>query len=142
MTSLAARPDHAPDDSPGRGSASALWLAGLAALLASSCCVLPLVFVLVGISGAWIGHLTRLEPYSLWLDGLAVSALCLAAWRIYRPRLPALAARGTPVPAACTAPDVAQPCATARPALRAWFWVIVVLTLLPIVVSLSAPLFY
>ena len=33
------------------------------ALAASACCILPLVFVTVGISGAWIGNLTALAPY-------------------------------------------------------------------------------
>jgi mercuric ion transport protein len=35
----------------------------LGALAASSCCVLPLVFVSLGVSGAWIGNLTALAPY-------------------------------------------------------------------------------
>ena len=60
-----------PNPQPARRTArrSALTLAGIAALLASACCVLPLVFVLVGVSGAWIGQLQRLEPYSPWLAG-------------------------------------------------------------------------
>ena len=117
-----------PAEAPAPRSASALWLAGLAALLASSCCVLPLVFVLVGVSGAWIAQLTLLQPYSLWLEALAVAALAIAGWRIYRPRL-----RSEPGAVSCPA---------TRPAARAWFWIIAVLTLLPIVVSLLAPLFY
>ena len=143
MTSLATtRPDIVPADPPGGHGASALWLAGLAALLASSCCVLPLVFVLVGVSGAWIGYLTRLEPYSIWLDGLALAALGLAAWRIYRPRVPEPARGLAAEAAACAAADAPTPCASARPALRAGFWFVVALTLLPIVVPLLAPLFY
>lgn len=117
---------------PGARSGVALGLAALAGMLASACCVLPLVFVLVGISGAWIGQLARFEPYSLWLEGLALAALALAAWRIYRPEATA--------PAAC-APENA-PCAPARQRLRAWFWAIAVLTGVPIVVPLVAPLFY
>ena len=35
----------------------------LAALAASSSCSLPLVLFDLGISGAWIGNLTRLAPY-------------------------------------------------------------------------------
>lgn len=35
----------------------------VSAIAASSCCVLPLLFVSVGISGAWIGSLTALAPY-------------------------------------------------------------------------------
>ena len=33
------------------------------AIAASSCCVLLLLFDSVGISGAWIGTLTKLAPY-------------------------------------------------------------------------------
>ena len=39
-----------------------LVLGGLAAVLASSCCLGPLVLVLLDVSGAWISNLTRLEP--------------------------------------------------------------------------------
>jgi mercuric ion transport protein len=35
----------------------------LAALAASSCCIVPLVLFGLGVSGAWIGNLTRLAPY-------------------------------------------------------------------------------
>lgn len=44
----------------GRG---ALFAGGLAAILASTCCLGPLVLVALGFSGAWIGNLTVLEPY-------------------------------------------------------------------------------
>ena len=55
----------------------------LGAIAASSCCVLPLVFVSVGISGAWIGTLTKLAPYQPIF--LAVAAGCITAgfWSIY-----------------------------------------------------------
>ena len=35
----------------------------LGAVLASACCIVPLVLATLGISGAWIGNLTALEPY-------------------------------------------------------------------------------
>ena len=35
----------------------------LAALATSSCCLLPFLFVTVGVSGAWIGNLTALAPF-------------------------------------------------------------------------------
>ena len=40
-----------------------LWASALAAVIGSLCCVAPLVFLSVGISGAWISQLTALEPY-------------------------------------------------------------------------------
>ncbi|MBI4487071.1 MAG: hypothetical protein HY655_13765, partial [Acidobacteria bacterium] len=42
----------------GRG---ALYVGGLAAILASTCCLGPLVLLMLGFSGAWIGNLTALE---------------------------------------------------------------------------------
>ncbi len=44
----------------GRG---ALFTGGLAAILASACCLGPLVLIALGFSGAWIGNLAVLEPY-------------------------------------------------------------------------------
>jgi mercuric ion transport protein len=35
----------------------------LCALAASACCIVPLVLLTLGISGAWIGNLTALAPY-------------------------------------------------------------------------------
>ncbi len=49
-----------PASNSGRGS---LLAGGVAALLASACCLGPLVLVVLGFSGAWIGNLTALEPY-------------------------------------------------------------------------------
>jgi len=113
-------------------SGPALTLAGAAALLASSCCVLPLVLAIVGVSGAWIGSLRRLEPYSSWLLALAVASLALAAWRIYRP-LP------TAGPACDGADDA---CSRSNAVQRRWFWLVALLTLIPLLVPLAAPLFY
>ena len=35
----------------------------LAGIGASACCVGPLLLLSLGVGGAWIGHLTALEPY-------------------------------------------------------------------------------
>ena len=54
----------------GRG---ALVAGGLAALLASTCCLGPLVLVTLGAGGAWIGNLSALGPYRpLFLGGALV----------------------------------------------------------------------
>lgn len=66
----------------GRG---ALFAGGLAALLASTCCLGPLVLVALGFSGAWIGNLTVLEPYRPIFLGAAVVAMFFAYRRIFRP---------------------------------------------------------
>jgi mercuric ion transport protein len=63
----------------------ALLVGGLAATLASTCCLGPMVLVALGLSGAWIGELTKLEPYRLYFVGGAAAALFFAGRRIFRP---------------------------------------------------------
>lgn len=45
-------------------------------LTASACCILPLILISVGISGAWISNLTALAVYQGWI--LLVSGVMLA----------------------------------------------------------------
>ena len=68
----------------GTGS-GALVVGGLAAILASTCCLGPLVLVTLGLSGAWIGNLTRLEPYRPFFIAGALVALFFAGLQIFRP---------------------------------------------------------
>ena len=68
----------------GNGS-GALFVGGLAAILASTCCLGPLVLVALGLSGAWIGNLTRLEPYRPFFIAAALVALFFAGRHIFRP---------------------------------------------------------
>lgn len=66
----------------GRG---ALVAGGLSAILASTCCLCPLVLVALGFSGAWIGNLTVLEPYRPIFIGAALTALFFAGRGIFQP---------------------------------------------------------
>ena len=68
-----------------RTGSGALLVGGLAAILASTCCLGPLVLLALGLSGAWIGNLTLLEPYRPFFIAGAVVALFFAGWRIFRP---------------------------------------------------------
>ncbi len=68
-----------------RTGSGALFVGGLAAILASTCCLGPLVLVALGLSGAWIANLTRLEPYRPLFIGAALVALFFAGRRIFRP---------------------------------------------------------
>ncbi len=129
MNSVSAR--VAQESRPAGSSAPALTLAGIAALLSSACCVMPLLFAIVGISGAWIGQLRVLQPWSVPLSVLALLSLGLAGWRLYRPS--AAAACDTSDPAACR---------RVGSAARRWFWLVAVLTLLPLAVPRAAPRFY
>lgn len=102
---------------------------GLAAILASSCCLGPLLLVSLGFSGAWIGNLTALEPYRPLFIGMSLIALLLA-WRgIYRPA------------ESCRAGDIC-----ARPetmtTYRFLFWIVTALALVAIVFPYVLPLFY
>lgn len=63
----------------------ALLAGGVAAILASTCCLGPMVLILLGFSGAWIGNLTALEPYRPYFIGVALVALFFAWRRIWRP---------------------------------------------------------
>jgi mercuric ion transport protein len=72
-----------------RGSAAAkAGLAAVAGLLgavaASSCCIVPLVLFGLGISGAWIGRLTALEPYQPLFLAVAVGSLGIGHYLVYR----------------------------------------------------------
>ena len=79
-------PPHPTTPDPATGSGGkALLAGGLAALLASACCLGPLVLIMVGISGAWIGHLTALAPYQPLFIGASVVALFFAARKVWRP---------------------------------------------------------
>jgi mercuric ion transport protein len=68
-----------------KNSRGVLFAGGLSAVLASSCCLGPLVLVTLGFSGAWIGNLTALEPYRPVFIGAALIAMFFAYRRIYRP---------------------------------------------------------
>ena len=56
----------------------------LAALGAASCCVIPFALFLVGVSGAWIGNLTALEPYQPIFAAVSLGFIGYGTWRIYR----------------------------------------------------------
>lgn len=56
----------------------------LAALGAASCCVVPFALFTLGVSGAWIGNLTALEPYQPLFAAIAVACLGYGFYRVYR----------------------------------------------------------
>lgn len=66
------------------------WLAAggvLGASLASACCIGPLVLLTLGISGAWIGNLTALEPYKPVFAAIALVFIGLGFRQVYfRPK--------------------------------------------------------
>lgn len=108
---------------------AALAVSGLSAVLASTCCLGPLILVALGFSGAWIGNLTVLEPYRPIFILAALTALFFAWKRIFRPA------------SAC---EPGQVCAV--PKIRATykliFWIVAALILIALGFPYVVPLFY
>lgn len=115
----------APSD---RKAGGLIAFAVLASILASTCCVLPLVLVLVGITGAWMVHLTALKPLAPYAIALTLGALAWAGWLVFRPA------------AVCAVDDPS--CATTRPAMRKLYLGCAVFIALLLGFPLIAPLFY
>jgi len=110
----------------GRG---ALAAGGLAAILASTCCLGPLVLITLGFSGAWIGNLTLLEPYRPVFVGAALVALFFAYRRIFRP---ATVCKPGEV---CAIPQI-------RSTYKVLFWLVAALVVVALAFPYIAPLFY
>lgn len=108
---------------------SALFVGGLSAILASTCCLGPLILVMLGFGGAWIGNLRVLEPYRPVFIGVALVAMYFAYRRIYRPAQ------------ACTPGEV---CAIPqmRSIYKTIFWFVAALILVALGFPYVMPLFY
>jgi mercuric ion transport protein len=90
-----------------------LWVGAMTAIVGSVCCVAPLVLLTLGISGAWIGQLTALEPYRPIFIGVTLLFIGLAYRQLYI------------VPARC-APGEACADPVQQRRQRQTFWVVVV----------------
>lgn len=111
------------------GGRGALFVGGLAAILASTCCLGPLVLLMLGISGAWIASLTALEPYRPIFITVAAAALFVSYRPIFRP---AAACRPGEV---CAVPSV-------RATYKALFGLVVVLLLIAVGYPWIVPYLY
>lgn len=112
---------------------SRAWLASggvIGAILASSCCIVPLALALLGVSGAWIGTLTKLEPLTPLFSGIALVFIGLGLWRVYIRPAPVCADGGL----------CAEPKTSVLTKFALWF--ATVLVLLAMTVRWWAPLFY
>jgi len=81
----------------------------ISALGASTCCVLPLVLVSIGVGGAWVAQLRELERFYYVFVAIAICAFGYAFYRLYV----------RPVPCA---PDTACAALTVRRKQRIAFW--------------------
>ncbi len=109
------------------------WFAAggiIGAMLASSCCIAPLVLLTLGVSGAWIGNLTALEPYKPYFAAVTLVFVGLGFWHVY------FRAR-----AECVEGSY---CARPRSSLitKTVLWIATALVLLALTVNWWAPSFY
>jgi len=102
----------------------------IGALLASSCCIVPLILVSLGISGAWIGSLRALEPYKPVLAIITLAFLAAGFRQVYFKK-PKPCADGT----CCARPASVRLTKTAL-----WLGTLIVIAALTI--KSWAPLFY
>ena len=58
----------------------------LAAVGASACCVVPMVLLSFGVTGAWLGNFNALYPYKPYLIGIALALLAARFFWVYRKR--------------------------------------------------------
>lgn len=120
-------------DRTGSERSRARWIAAggiFGALAASSCCILPLLFVTLGISGAWIGNLTALEPFKPYFVAVAIVFISLGFWHVYFKAKPACVEGSY-----CAKPQSSVITKTA-------LWLSTVIVLLALTIRWWAPLFY
>ena len=109
------------------------WFAAggvLGAVLASTCCIAPLVLLMLGISGAWIGTLTALEPYKPYFAGVALVFIGLGFRQVYFKAKPACVDGSY-----CAKPQSGLITKTA-------LWIATVLVVLALTIEWWAPFFY
>ncbi len=109
------------------------WLATggvLGAILASTCCIGPLILVSLGVSGAWIGSLTALEPLKPYFIAATLVLLGLGFWQVYFRKKPACEEGSY-----CSRPESSLITQTA-------LWVATVLVALAATIDVWAPWFY
>jgi mercuric ion transport protein len=59
----------------------------IAAIVASSCCVIPLALTLLGVSGAWMSNLRALAPYQPYFVAMTAVFIGFGFYRVYwKPR--------------------------------------------------------
>lgn len=117
---------HAEDRKKGWYAAAGI----VGAVLASSCCIAPLGLLMLGVSGAWIGNLTALEPFKPAFAAVSIVFIGLGFRQAYfRPK------------PACTDGSY---CARPQSSLivKSALWFSAVLVVLALSINWWAPLLY
>ncbi len=68
-----------------RGAMASVMMMILGALAMTSCCILPLTLVSLGVTGVFIGRLSALYQYHWYFLGFATLALAYGFFKAYRP---------------------------------------------------------
>ena len=102
----------------------------IGAVLASSCCIGPLVLLTLGVSGAWIGNLTALKEYQPVFVAVAVAFIAFGFWQVYGKSEQAHAEGSV-----CASTTAVRVVTTA-------LWLATGLVVIAVTVDLWAPLFY
>ncbi len=77
--------DAVEETAPDKAKTSFFAAGGiLGALVASSCCVIPLALTLLGVSGAWMSNLRALAPYQPYFIAMTVVFIGIGFYRVYR----------------------------------------------------------
>ena len=117
-----------PNDSNKKNLAAAGGVLG--AMLASTCCIGPLLLVTLGVSGAWIGNLSALQPYQPIFIAATLGFLGFGYWQVYR----------KPKKACEEGSYCASP--TSDRVVKIALWAATGLVIVALTIDLWAPLFY
>lgn len=102
----------------------------IGAVLASSCCIGPLVLIMLGASGPWIGNLTALKAYQPVFVSITLVFLGFGFWHVYG-KSRKVCDEGS----YCSTP-------TAERTVKVALWMATVLVAIAVTTDLWAPLFY
>jgi len=102
----------------------------LGALAMTSCCILPLVLISLGVTGVFIGRLSMLYQYHWYFLAFAAATLAYGFWKAYRPVSAASCADGT-----CARP-------INRTVMRAVLWLALAIVVVAVSFQYIAPILF
>ncbi|MDD9708424.1 MAG: mercury transporter [Rhodobacterales bacterium] len=127
MTAKAIETERQDGDRTDKTGWAATGVGLLGALAMTSCCILPLVLVSLGVTGVFIGQLTALYAYKWVTFSFAAGALGYGFWKTY-----------CPVPAGdCGTGTCSRP--VDRGVMRGLLWSALAMVLLALIFPYVAP---
>lgn len=129
-TEIEAPPLQTGEDTESRKQSLYATGGAIGAILASTCCIVPLLFVTLGVSGAWIGNLTALETYKPFVAVVTFAFIGMGFRQVYFKARPACADESY-----CAKPQSALITKTA-------LWLSTAIVLLALTINWWAPFLY